>query len=174
MLKLDNETLLLDFVAATGLAVLLQAVILLAIYISVRHAVRRVRDEAEELRSAILPVISSARDMFTRIAPQIESAAVDLAAITSELRVQSVEMQRSAMEILDRVHRQSSRLDTMFSDALDVVDRAGTFIADVVNRPLRQISGIMATVKAVVDTLRPHQAPQRPAAAPRGREDRFV
>jgi methyl-accepting chemotaxis protein len=153
--------------------VLLQAFILLAIYITIRRTARTVREQAEDLHSSVMPVIYNTREIFARVAPRIESAAVDLAAITSELRVQSAEMQSSVLEILDRVHRQSSRLDTMFSDVLDVVDRAGTFIADVVNKPLRQISGIMATIKAVVDTLRPHEAPRRPAA-PRDPEDRFV
>jgi methyl-accepting chemotaxis protein len=173
MLKLDNETLLLAFVAVTGLAVVLQAIILLAIYITVRKAARAVRDEAEDLRSSIMPVIYNTRELFARVAPQIESAATDLAAITSGLRAQSAEMQSSVMEILERVHRQSNRLDTMFSGVLDAIDRAGGFIAEVINRPLRQISGIMATVKAVVDTLRPAETHRRPAPPAAG-EDRFV
>jgi len=173
MLKLDNETLLLAFVAVTGAAVLLQAFILLAIYITVRRAARTVREQAEDLRSSVMPVIYNTRELFARVAPQIESAAVDLAALTSDLRTQSAQMQLSVMEILDRVHQQSSRMDTMFSGVLDTIDRVGSFVTDVVNKPLRQISGIMATIKAVVDTLRPHEAPRRPAA-PRDPEDRFV
>ena len=57
MPKLDNETILLAFVAVTGLAVLLQALILLAILVSVRKAARSIKEELEDLRSAAMPVI---------------------------------------------------------------------------------------------------------------------
>ena len=57
MPHLDNETLLLAFVAVTGLAVLLQAIILLAIFITVRKTAITLRDEAEDLRSSVLPII---------------------------------------------------------------------------------------------------------------------
>jgi len=167
MPKLDNDTFLLAFVAVTGLAVLLQAFILLAIFITVRKAARSIREEAEDLRSSLMPVIYNTRDLLTysrevltqtkelvaNVSPKIEAAATDLAEITHGLRVQSAEIQLSALEILDRVRRQSSRLDAMFTSLLDGIDRAGGFVAEVVSKPVRQISALLASVKAVVETL---------------------
>jgi hypothetical protein len=60
----DNQTLLLAFVALTGLAVLLQAIILLAIFITLRKAVRSVREESEKLRSSLMPIIYETRDIL--------------------------------------------------------------------------------------------------------------
>jgi hypothetical protein len=42
----------------------------------------------------------------------------------------------------------------MLSHVLDTLDRTGHFMSDVVNKPMRQFSAILASVKAVVESLR--------------------
>jgi len=63
-------------------------------------------------------------------------------------------MQSSVHEILERIRRQSVRVDGMLTDLLNSVDRTGVFIANSVSKPIRQINRVMGTVRAVVDTLR--------------------
>ena len=173
--KLDLETILLAFAVVTGLAVLLQTIILLAIYIAVRKAAGSIHAEVEKLRSSLMPVIYDTRDIlanaqeflagaqefFSRVAPKVEAAAADVVDITQSLRAQSVHIQASALEILERVRRQSDRLDGMISNTLNDVDRAGAFVSDFVAKPVRQISGILGVVKAVVESLRGPVAPRR-------------
>lgn len=175
MLKLDHETLLLAFVVVTGLAVSLQAIILLLIFVAVRKAAKAIRDEAENLRTSIMPVIFDTRDLIantqgaladsqallanaqgfvTRVTPRIESATADIVEITHRLREQTAEMQSSALEIMDRVRRQSIRADEMFSHLLDTLEYAGGFVAEAVSKPVRQVSGILRSVKAIVESLR--------------------
>jgi len=168
MTRLDNGTLLLAFVALTGLAVMLQAGVLLAIYVAMRKAGRFIEEEVEGLRSAVMPVLRETQDMladsrellaqaresFERVSPKIEVTANDLAEVAHVLRVEGIQMQSSVHEILERVRRQSVRVDGMLTDLLNTVDRTGVFIADKVSRPIRQINRVMATAKAVVDTLR--------------------
>jgi methyl-accepting chemotaxis protein len=175
---LDNETIMLAFVAVTGLAVVMQTIILLAIYLNVRKAAKSIKEEAEDLRSSLMPVIFNTRDFCMRLAPKIESATTDLAELTHGLRVQSVEMQISAQEIMERLHRLSSRVDTMFTGALDAVDRAGNFVAEAVDRPVRQFSGMLAGVKAVIESLRATSREQGASASGTSRaaadKDMFV
>jgi methyl-accepting chemotaxis protein len=194
MPKLDNQIILLAFVVVTGLAVLLQAIILLAIFFAVRKAVACFREETENLRTSIMPVIYDTRDMLastqgtmtnmqafladaqaflTRISPQVESVAGDLVEITNTLRTQTAEMQSSAMEMMERVHRQSDRVDGMITEFLNTVDRAGGFVAEAVSRPVRQISGILRSAKAVVESLRAHRTMRQPAQPLTGDNRRF-
>jgi hypothetical protein len=42
----------------------------------------------------------------------------------------------------------------MTSRALDTVDYAGGFVVEAVGRPVRQVSGILRAVKAIVGSLR--------------------
>lgn len=175
MPKLDNQTILLAFVAITGLAVLLQAIILLAIFSAVRKAVACFREETENLRTSIMPVIYDTRDMLastqgtmtnmqtflanaqaflTSVSPRVESVSTNLVEISSTLRAQSIEMQSSLMEMMERVHRQSDRVDGMITDFLNTVDRAGGFVNEAVSRPVQQISRVLRSAKAVVESLR--------------------
>jgi DNA anti-recombination protein RmuC len=174
MLKLDHETILLAFAVVTGLAMLLQTIMLLAITVALRKAANAVREEAENLRTSVMPVIydtrdlvantqimltsaqefvSSAQGVLNRMGPKIEAATGDLAEIALGLRVQTAEIQTTAMEILNKVRKQGNRLDEMCTGLLDTVDRAGGFVANAVSAPVRQVSRILGTVKAVVESL---------------------
>ena len=74
--------------------------------------------------------------------------------LTRALRDQTADVQAAADEIIARVRRQASRLDTMLSSVLDAVDRASAFMADTVAKPMRQLSAFLASAKAVVESLR--------------------
>jgi methyl-accepting chemotaxis protein len=189
--KLDNETILLAFAVVTGLAVLLQTILLLVISVAVRKAASAIREEIQDLRSSITPVLFDTRDLltnaqtslanaqefltntqvfFNRVAPKVETATTDLVQITHTLRLQSVEFQSSATEILERVRRQSIRVDEMFSSLLNTVDRAGGFVVQSVSKPVQQVSGMLRAAKAIIDSLRGPLG-QRRTIQPRERLD---
>lgn len=182
MLKLDNQTILLALAVAIGLAVLLQTIILLAMFVTMRKVIGTIREEAESWRAAVMPVIYDAQEILassrvslahsqelfansqkllinaqgflSRVSPKIESTASDVAEITRVLRRQSIEMQYSTLAIMERVRVQSDRVDGMVSNFLDTVDRAGGFVTDVVSMPVRQISGVLRSAKAIIESLR--------------------
>ncbi len=177
MPKMDPETILLAFVAVAALALLLQAIILLAIFVTVRKAAHAVREEVEDLRSSLMPIIYNSRDLYSRIAPKIEATVEDLSEIAHGLRAQTEAFQSTAVQVLDRVQRQTSRIDIMFSSILDAVDRAGGFVAEAVSKPVRQISGMVASIRAIVESLRNAESapqPMRPSGESiSSDEDRF-
>ncbi|MGD0830416.1 MAG: hypothetical protein ABR907_05690 [Terracidiphilus sp.] len=185
--KLDNETILLAFAVVTGLAVVLQTILLLVIAVAMRKAAGAIQQEVQDLRSSITPVLFDTRELlvnvqtslangqellanlqgfFFRVGPKVETATDDLARITNNLRLQSVEIQASAAEILERVRRQSNRVDEMFSNLLNTVDRAGGFVVESVGKPVRQVSGMLRAAKAIIESLRGQrrtiQSPQPP------------
>ena len=173
MHKMNNETLLFFFVAFTGVAVLLQAVILLALYLTIRKTAKSLHEEIEGLRSTVMPAINQTQAFISRVGPNIESLTTDLANVAHDLRAQSVEVQASISEVLERVRRQTSRVDTMLSNVLDGVDRAGGFVVDAVSLPVRQLSAIVASAKAVISSLRAKNPEPRQTHAPADR-DQFI
>jgi uncharacterized protein YoxC len=182
MPKLDNQTILLALAVAIGLAVLLQTIILLAMFVTVRKVIDAVREEAENLRSAVMPVIDDTRDvlassrdalansmvffanaqkfladaqgLLNRVSPKIASTAGDVAAITRALQTQASEMQVTTAGVMERVRNQSDRIDDMVTNFLNTVDRAGGFVNEVVSAPVRQISGVLRSAKAIIESLR--------------------
>ncbi len=175
MPNLDTQTVQLVLVIAVALAMLLQAIALLAVFFVIRKAARSMREDLEDLRSSIAPIIYNTRDLLTRLTPKIEETTSDLAALTHSLRTQAADVQSAANEIVDRVRRQAGRIDTILSNVLDAVERAGVFMADTVAKPMRQLSAVLASVKAVVESLRTADTAARSQSSrANGDNDMFV
>lgn len=169
MANVNTQTLLICFVGLTGLAVLLQSLVLLALALAVRKTAKTIETELSELRGTVLPVANELRGFLERTGPRMEAAATDLAEIIHGIRAQSAEMQSAAMEILERTRRQTSRLDSMMSGVLDTVDRATAVLIDAINVPLRQVAGFAAFARAAISAFRtgpqgPRQQPTHSAA----------
>lgn len=162
----NNQVLLIVFVALTGAAVMLQAFVLLAIFFAVRRTARKAEEQMEEVRTTVFPLVKDTRELLSRVGPRIDSITTDLAELTQGLRAQGEELQISSAEIMERVRRQSSRLDGMFSGVLDTLDRSSAIVTDLVNIPLRQLSGFAAFAKAAIGSLRSGNTRRGPAQQP--------
>jgi methyl-accepting chemotaxis protein len=187
MPKLDNETIELICIAVTALAVLLQAIVLFFIYLALRKTIGSLREEVLDLRSSLMPMVDNTRELidnsrelidntrrvFARVAPKAEATVSDVARVARGLREQTEELESAAQEILARVRVQTGRMDAMTTSGLDAVDRAGSFVAQTVSKPVRQLLGLAAAAKAIVETLRgPVREPRLKRFS--GDEDTFV
>jgi methyl-accepting chemotaxis protein len=161
MANLDSQNVQLIIVAAVALTMLLQAIVLLAIFIVVRKSAKAMSEEIADLRVTVVnvidkfePIIDNVRTLLIHTGPKIESAASDLAAVSQNLRRQTNDIQSAANEILERFRRQSARVDLMATRVFDVVDRGTSFMSDAISKPMRQLAGFLASAKAVVESLR--------------------
>jgi hypothetical protein len=176
MPKFENQTIELALFALVALAMLVQAIVLLAAFFAMRAAARSIDQKLDAFNSSVTPLIDNTRTLVTRLTPRIEETADDIAALTHSLRVQTADIQFAANEIVSRARIQAIRLDGMVSHVLDTLQRTGDFMSDAVNKPVRQFSAILASIKAVVESLRSGAPPSRSQAnpSPRGDNDMFV
>jgi methyl-accepting chemotaxis protein len=175
MPHIDPQIAQLIFAGVAALALLLQAIVLFLIFIGIRAAITKLRDDFEEFRTSVVPFITEAREVFTRVAPKIEQTTADVAVLTHTLREQSEDLKVATTDIIEKARRQACRLDAMTTSVLNAADRAGTAVNDAVTRPLRQLSAILASIRAAVDTLRTSEPAARARANhPPGDPDMFV
>ncbi|MGH9607798.1 MAG: hypothetical protein ACRD3N_19090 [Terracidiphilus sp.] len=173
MPSFDLQTVQIVVLALVAVAVLLQVILVLAILVGVGKMGKTVKGELEDLRSSVMPIVYNTRELIVNVTPKIEAMVDDLAAVMHGLRTQSSEIESVGTEVLERLRRQSVRLDAMVSGTLDAVDKTGAAVADAVNRPVRQISGLLASAKAVVGSLRDSGSRSNsPHPPPRARDDR--
>jgi len=161
MPNLNVETTQLIIVGAIAVAMLVQAFVLLATFIVMRKSIDRLHQQLDETRSKVTglldkvtPLIESAREFLVHTAPKIESAVADIAVVTQKLRAETEDVQVAANELIDRARRQGARMDSMMTKTLDAVERAAIFMTDTVAKPMRQLSAVLASAKAVVESLR--------------------
>lgn len=175
MPKIDPQIAQLVLIALVALAMVVQAFVLLAAFIAMRKAARAMDEKFEAFRASVTPLIDNSRSLLTRLTPKVEQTASDVAAITQSLRVQVADVQSAANEMIARARVQGDRLDSMLSHVLDTLDRTGQFMSDAVSKPMRQFSAILASVKAVVESLRSGVPEPRPQADRASRDhDMFV
>lgn len=168
-------TILTILVTLIGVIGLVQVVFLALAAFAIRKGVNEISEHVSEFKTKMSPLIDEsklavaqakealahskgvmdqAKSLIARIEPKLESAAGDLADITRTASDEAKNLQRASSEISDRIRRQALRLETLSNRTLDGVDKAGHFVGNVVNNPLRQVSGVIAAAKAVIDTIR--------------------
>jgi hypothetical protein len=149
----DHETIELIFVAVAALALLTQTVILLALFLAVRKTAVSLKEDVDDIRSSVMPVMLRTRDLVDRLSPGVEQGVTDLSHMAHVLRGQADAWDETLTDVLDRVRNETSRIDAMFSGTLDAVDKASTYVTEVVSKPVRQINGILASIKAIIESL---------------------
>jgi len=149
-----SQILLFVIAGVVALALLTQALVLVALLFVLRKAAASIHGQIEHLSATVTPFINEAREAFGRVAPKIEQTSIDVAAMTRTLRIQSDDAKSVVAQVIHNARRQASRLDSITTDLLDTAGRASAFVSGSLAGPIRQISGILALVKAVVDSLR--------------------
>jgi methyl-accepting chemotaxis protein len=156
-----HETIELACIAVTALALVTQTIILLAIALGASKSIKALKEEIEDMRASIMPTVHNVRDLVDRLSPKVEQTVTDISEFASGLRKQAEEVQVVAGEVLARVRTETGRIDNMFSGTLDAVDKASNFVTQAVSKPIRQISGILASLKAIIESLSTAEPPYR-------------
>lgn len=149
----EHETVELIFVAIAALALLTQALILLAIFLAVKKGAASIKEDVDDIRSAVMPAMQKTRELMDRLSPAVEQGVTDLASMARVLRAQAEAVEETMTDVLDRVRNETSRIDAMFSGTLDAVDKASAYVTEVVSKPVRQFSGILASIRAIIESL---------------------
>jgi uncharacterized protein YoxC len=110
---MNNETLLVIFVALTGVALLVQAIVMLIAFLTIRRTVASLQSNVHGLHTSAMPILEKSRDTLENLAPKIESVSNDVSDVVRTLRKQTHQFQLVAGDVLDRVHRQTSRIDNI-------------------------------------------------------------
>ncbi len=174
----STDTILIVIVAIAGLAVLGQFILLVALLVTVRRGVRSGTEFSEDMRTKVEPILTNsnellktARELIVRLEPRLDAAATDLAEMTRNAREEATRIEAAAREITDRVLLQAERVDAMATTTLDNLDRVGHFLNEAVNVPMRQLNGVIAAARAVIDVLRSPPPPRRPTPATGAQSD---
>jgi hypothetical protein len=141
------------FIALTGLAVLLQACVLLAMYLAMRKSGDRMEALAAEVKTKFLPTVEQAQAMLTEIRPKLEIIAENLAETTTAMRVQVLRVDATVNDVVDRARLQVIRADELLSRTLDRVEQTSDMVHKTVISPVRRLSGLMQGITAGLEFL---------------------
>jgi methyl-accepting chemotaxis protein len=142
------ENLLVVFIALTAAAILLQAGLLAAMYLSMRKATARIESLADEVKTKVLPTIDTAQATLTEIKPNIETIVENVRETSTNLREEIQRVDAAVNDVVDRARLQIIRADEMLSRTFDRVEQTSDTVQRTVMSPVRQFSGVIQGVAA--------------------------
>jgi len=147
---MDKLTL---FIALTGIAVLLQAGVLLAMYLTMRKTTSEVQTLLGEVRTKIMPSIDQAQRLIAEVRPKIDVIAENLRDTSTTVKAQIERIDATVNDIMDRARLQVIRADELLSRTLDRVEYTSEVVQKTVISPVRQISGLMQGITVGLEFL---------------------
>jgi hypothetical protein len=141
------------FIFMTGAAVMLQAGILLAMYLAMRNSSARIEAIVAEVRTKVLPTVEQAEIILTEIGPKLQVIADNLQDSTTVLRDQVLRVDASVKDAVDRGHLQIIRADELLTRTLDRVEQTSDMVHQTVISPIRQLSGLMQGITVGLEFL---------------------
>ena len=149
---MDN-TVLTIFVVVTACAVLLQAGILVGMFIAMRKTSAKIESLAEEVKTKVLPAAELAQSMMTELRPKIVTLVDNVSVSTTVLRTQMERMDATLTDIIDRTRLQVIRADEFVNSTMDKLEETREAVQRTVVSPVRHISGLMHGVTAGVEAF---------------------
>jgi hypothetical protein len=141
------------FIGLTGIAVMLQAGILAAMYFTMRKSGARMEALATEVKTKVLPTVEQAQALLTDLRPKVETIAENLQESTTILRTQVQRMDAAVNDVVDRARLQVIRADELLTRTLDRVEQTSDMVHKTVVSPVRQLSGLMQGISVGLEFL---------------------
>src|SRR5436189_2545601 len=138
-----NDTALTIFVFVTAAAVLLQAGILVGMFLAMRKTSAKVESLAEEVKTKVLPAAELAQSMMIELRPKIVTLVDNVSVSTTVLRTQMERVDATLTDIIDRTRLQVIRADEFVNSTMDKLEETREAVQRTVVSPVRHISGLM-------------------------------
>jgi hypothetical protein len=157
------------FVIVAALAIVLQTLILGALFLRMRSLASRLESIANELHSRVNPILGRVQVMVEDAQPVISSMIVDAAEITNMARGQVQRADRVLTESLDRLRMQLIHADQILTGVLETVEETGTKLRRTVWGPVQSVAAVVRGIQTGVEFYRGRR--RAPEAQPTEQQD---
>ena len=148
-----DDNLLKIFIAVTAFAVLLQALVMVALYLAVRKSTAKMEAIATEVTGKALPTIETVQNLLIELRPKIEVLTTNVSESSTVVRNQLARIDATLTDAIDRTRLQVIRADELLNRTMDKVEDTTEFVHKTVVSPLRHVNGLMAAISTGVEVF---------------------
>jgi len=152
------------FIIIAGFAIVIQMVILLAMFLQLQAAIKNFTQIATQLQARIDPILVRTNRILEDSEDRIRSIMGDAAEVTRVARSQAQKVDRVFTDAVERLRLQIIRADQILTGTLEVIEETGSTIRDKVWEPINRVSAVLKGIKAGIDFIRGQRRPQPDAA----------
>jgi len=147
-----NDNLLIAFIAVTAFAVMLQALVMVALYLAVRKSAAKMEALTTEVNSA-MPTVGTVQSMLAELRPKLEVMSTNFSESSTLVRNQLGRIDATLTDALDRTRLQVIRADELLNRTMDKVEETSEVVHKTVISPLRQVNGLMSAISTGVEVF---------------------
>jgi len=140
------QELLTLFVALTAVAVVTQAIVLIAIYYSSRRLGDQIDRFMRETREVMVPIKG--------IAENLRVASNNLVDIGNAAREQFRRVEVMVTETGEALHKQLDRFDQVSRDIVSRINETATIVQESVIKPVREVSAVIKGISRAFEVFR--------------------
>ena len=145
---------LILFIVVAMAALIVQAVILTALFFEVRRTTENVNRLSSDLQSRIGPILTRLQILLDDTQPKISSMVNDAAHVVYLARGQAQKIDRVFTDAADRLRGQLMHADRILTGTLEAVEDAGAKFSHSFWRPVQKASALVQGIKVGLDLLR--------------------
>jgi len=148
------QTWVAIFVVVAAVAIVIQVVLLSALFFEMRRTMERLDAATRDLQNRMGPILTRVQLLLDDTQPKISELVADAAHVVYLARSQAQKMDRVFTEASDRLRGQLVTVDRIITGALETVEDAGTHFRRSVWRPMQKVSAVVTGIKVGLDLLR--------------------
>ncbi len=136
-----------------ALAVLMQAVSMLGIWMSIHRIRSQVEGVRADLKQRLDPLTQSLTEMVTTSREPVRNIGSNLEEISRMLRERSGHVDRVVEELVDKSRLQVIRVDQMVTDLVEKVETTSDVVQQNVLAPIQEVAAILKGVRTGLEFL---------------------
>jgi hypothetical protein len=142
------------FVIVTASAVVLQAIILIVLFVQLRRTAAKVEQTLTELNTRVTPILSRVQILVEDVSPRITGIVSDAAELTRLARGQAIKVDRILSETLERIRLQLIHVDQILTGAMEAVEEAGSKLRETVWGPVIKATAVIRGIQTGLEFFR--------------------
>ena len=149
-----TESLLLILVALIAVAMVVHAICLIVFVMSFRRISSRVEVLLDQVSRDAQPVLHSARELLTDGREKFNAISKNLLEISGMVKGQVTRLDGMLTDASQQARLQFIRLDQLLTDTISRMEETSETVRRTILGPVREISAILAGLRATLDFLR--------------------
>jgi anti-sigma-K factor RskA len=142
------------FSIVAAVALVVQVVILTALFFELRRTTNNVNRLSSDLQSRVGPILTRVQILLDDTQPKISTMVNDASHIVYLARGQAQKVDRVFTEAADRLRGQLVHADRILTGTLEAVEEAGSQFKHSFWRPVQKASALVQGIKVGLDLLR--------------------
>jgi hypothetical protein len=152
------ETWMPYFVVLATIAIVVQAIILISLFVQLRRTAARLEQVVADVNVRLAPILSRAQFLLEEISPRISGIASDAARISNLALAQAEQFDSVLSETIERLRSQIVHIDRMVTGTVDVVEETGSRLKHAILGQVADATALVRGIKAGLEYYRASQS----------------